>query len=655
MTTPLKLLIGLFLVACVALRGETLKSPNGRITVDVTVSHKIHYSVALDGELLLKPSRLTLTLADGSVLGQRAKVLESKTTNHKGEIQQPWGRRKAIQDAYNQLELVCDGGYSVVFRVYDDGVAYRFRTSRSGEIVVKAEEVQWVLPSLGVALWTTDYNAIDSSFEAIYARKPFADVKEDGYAYAPVLIEYPSGARMLITDSDIRDYPGLYVQKEAKTGRPELRGLFAEAPKRTADGGWAKFNRVVVERHDYLAKTAGTREFPWRALVVADSDKTLLDSELTTKLGAPNVIGDTSWLKPGHAAWEWWNDWNLSGVDFRTGINNETYRYYIDFAADNNIPYLVVDEGWSNQFDLGVPATGLDTKAMMAYAKERNVKIILWMVWKTLVDEFDTAFKRVADLGAAGMKVDFFDRDDQEAVASMEAIAKEAAKYKLVVDFHGCRALPGLARTYPNIFNFEGVRGGEYNKFAKEGAPTTGYNVILPFTRGLVATMDYTPGGMRNVHPAEFVASNSNPVTMGTRSHQVAMFVVYDAPLQMLCDAPTAYQREPELLKFLREIPVTWDDSRALAAKVGDHVAIARKSGSTWYVGCMAGSEARTLTIDLGFLGEGGYKATLVGDTVNSERLATDYRIHSFDTNSSAKVEIRLAPGGGAVIKLEKK
>ncbi|WP_404421354.1 glycoside hydrolase family 97 protein [Nibricoccus sp. IMCC34717] len=655
MKHPLRFLLVMLLGLGLHAQASQLKSPNGRIVVDITVAQKLYYSVALDGATLLKASPLSLTLGDGTVLGRRAEVKETKATSHKGAIALPWGRRAVVNEVYNQVELVCAGGYSVVFRAYDDGVAYRFRTTREGELVVSGEEVQWNLPSMDVAVWGTDYNTLTSSFEGIYGRRAYGDLKDDGFSYAPVLVEYPTGARVVITDSDVRDYPGLYVMREAKTGRAELKGHFAAAAKKTVDGGWAKFNRVVTERHDYLARTNGTRDFPWRALVIADSDRALLDSELALKLGAPNALSDTAWITPGHAAWEWWNDWNVGGVDFRTGINNETYRHYIDFASENKLPYLVVDEGWSNQFDLAVPNPALDIKAVIDYAKTKNVKIILWMVWKTLVDEADTAYKRVADLGAAGLKVDFFDRDDQAAVASVEAIAAEAARHKLVVDFHGCRALAGLQRTYPNILNFEGVRGGEYNKFNKEGAPTPPYNLALPFTRGLVATMDYTPGGMRNVHPGEFAASNSNPQVMGTRGHQLAMFVVYDAPLQMLCDSPSAYRAAPDFLAFLRQIPVTWDDSVALAGRVGDHAAVARRSGQTWYVGCMSGAEARELDLDLSFLGEGEWKATLVGDTVNSDRLAADYRIQNFTTKAGARLPVKLAQGGGAVIKLERR
>jgi len=408
----------------------------------------------------------------------------------------------------------------------------------------------------------------------------------------------------------------------------------------------------VTESRDYIAKTKGTREFPWRVTVIASSDRELLDSELVTKLARPAQVADTSWLQPGRASWEWWNDWNLEGENFKTGINDATYRRYIDFAAENKIPYLVVDEGWSNAYDMGLPNPELDIKAVVDYAHGKGVKIILWCTWRTLVDQWDTAFARFTALGIAGIKVDFFDRDDQVAVASMEAIAHEAASRHLVVDFHGARPLPGFVRTYPNAFNFEGVRGNEYNKFSKE-PPHPAYNATLPFTRGLMSPMDFTPGAMRNVLAADFAPSNAAPAAIGTRCHQLAMYVVYSAPLQMLCDSPSAYRKAPDFLSFLTRLPVTWDESRALASRVGQEAVIARRSGAAWFVGALGGAEARKLSLDLSFLPAGRHHATLVSDGVNADRLPTEYRIQDIEIDVTQPFALALAPGGGAVLKIE--
>ena len=634
-----------------AARAAILKSPDGRIEMTVELSAKIYYSVDFGPVALLKPSPLTLELGDGTILGANPVLKDIQQREQRSEIRLPWGKNKVLADVYNEMELRFAGDFSVVFRAYNDGVAYRFRTARSGELVVRAEELQWNLAA-GGQVWGTDYNTMAGSFEALYAKTSFTDWKAGSYAYSPILIEHPAGPRLLLCDADLSDYPGLYLQKVGETNYFEVKGLFPKYPKATRNGGWCHFNRLVTETQDYIAKTPGTRDFPWRVTIIAASDRELLDSELVMKLARPSQLADTNWLQPGRASWEWWNDWNLAGEDFRTGINTATYRRYVDFAAENKIPYLVVDEGWSDPYDMALFNPDLEIKAVIDYARSKKVKIVLWCVWKTLVDQWDSAFARFSDWGIAGIKVDFFDRDDQVAVASVEAIAKEAAVRHLVVDFHSCRPLTGLARTYPNVFNFEGVRGCEYNKFSKE-PPHPAYNATLPFTRGMVGTMDFTPGAMRNVLASEFVPSNSNPMAIGTRCHQLAMYVIYDAPLQMLCDSPSAYRQAPDFLRFLCGIPVTWEESRALESRVGEYAVIARRSGSTWYVGMLGGAKGRKLSLDLGFLGAGPHRATLVGDGVNADKLPTDYRIQTLALDIGRPVEVSLASGGGAVLAIE--
>jgi alpha-glucosidase len=630
---------------------SVLKSPDGRIELKVDLSSKIYYSVNFDAIALLKPSPLTLELGDGTVLGANPALKETRQREQRGEIRLPWGRNQVLADVYNEIELRFAGDFSVVFRAYNDGVAYRFRSARSGELLVRAEELQWNLAA-GGQVWVTDYNTMAGSFEGLYAKTAFADWKAGSYAYSPILIEHSAGPRLLLCDADLSDYPGLYLQKVGETGYLEIKGLFAKFPKATRSGGWCHFDRVVTETQDYIAKTQGTRDFPWRVTIIAASDRELLDSELVMKLARPSQLADTGWLQPGHASWEWWNDWNLAGEDFRTGINTATYRRYVDFAAENKIPYLVVDEGWSDPSDMALLNPDLDIKAVIDYARSKGVKIVLWCTWKALVDQWDSAFARFSDWGIAGIKVDFFDRDDQVAMASVEAIAKEAAARHLFVDYHGCRPLPGFARTYPNAFNFEGVRGNEYNKFSKE-PPHPAYNATLPFTRGMVGPMDFTPGAMRNVLAADFAPSNSSPVAIGTRCHQLAMYVLYAAPLQMLCDSPSAYRQAPDFLSFLCGIPVTWDESRALESRVGEYAVIARRSSSTWYVGALGGAAGRKLSLDLGFLGAGSHRVTLASDGVNADKLPTDYRIQTLLLDAGKPFEVTLAPGGGAVLAID--
>ena len=553
-----------------------------------------------------------MDLGKGTVIGDHPVLKDHSTQSQRRKIELPWGHNKLLDDSYNELELSFEGDYSVVFRAYDDGVAYRFRTTRTSEITVVSEEAQWNLTS-ACLVWGNDCNSMASSFESLYTRRPFADWKEGTYSYSPIMLEHPEGPRLLICDADLIDYPGLYLQKVGETSRFH-KGPVSALSRKVADGNWCHFDRIVTESESFIARTRGTRDFPWRVTIIAASDRDLLDSELVTRLARPCQIGDTKWLKPGHAAWDWWSDWNLEGVDFRTGINTETYRNYIDFASENRIPYLVVDEGWSSAYDLELLNPDLDLHGIVDYACQKGVKVVLWCTWKSLTDQWSTAFEQFTKLGIAGIKVDFFDRDDQLAMASVEAIAKEAASRHLVVDFHGCRPLPGLQRTYPNIFNFEGVRGNEYNKFSKE-PPNPTYNTALPFTRGLVGTMDFTPGGMRNVAASGYAPNNSQPEVIGTRCHQLAMYVVYDAPLQMLCDSPSAYRKAPDFLRFLCNIPSTWDESRALVSHAGELVAIARRSGDAWFVGLLGGEASRSVDLDLSFIGKASRPAVLASDS----------------------------------------
>ena len=646
------------LVACLILplnlsaaTSHTINSPDGRIELTVDVSSHVFYSVSLDAKPLLGQCPLSMELGDGTVLGSDPIILAAKPRQHRGAFSPPWGQRSSITDEYDELVLSMEGDYAIVFRAYDDGVAYRFVTRRAGQLIVVNEQIQWNLAG-ATQVWSTGATGLDSGFEGTFAATAWADVEVETYTYAPVLVELPAGPKLLLTDAALSDYPGLYLQKRDNTNRFQLRGLFPKVPQTTAMGGWKNFIQNVTGTHDYIAKTSGTREFPWRATLIASSDGELLDSELLNKLASPSRIADVSWLQPGKAAWEWWSNWNLEGETFKTGINDATYYRYIDFAAENNIPYLVFDAGWSNYYDMPVINPDLNLRAVIDYAHRQNVEIILWCTWRTLVEQWDIAFDLFSELGIAGIKVDFFNRDDQITIASMEAIAQEAASRQLVVDFHGARALPGFGRTWPNVFNFEGVRGNEYSKFSDE-PPQPEHNVILPFTRGLVGPMDYTPGGMTNIFATDYAKSFSQPTTIGTRCHQLAMFVVYSAPLHMMCDSASNYRKAPDFLKFMAEIPSTWEDSKVLDSQIGEHVAIARRSGDTWYVGVLGGEDARTLQLDLSFIRRGVHQATLAIDGVNADRLPIDYQIQSVDLDAQQPFVVNLAPGGGAVLKIE--
>jgi alpha-glucosidase len=387
-------------------------------------------------------------------------------------------------------------------------------------------------------------------------------------------------------------------------------------------------------------------------VAISAHDKELVDNDIVQKLAAPNRLQDVSWIKPGQVAWDWWNDWNISNVDFKAGVNTATYKHYIDFASANSIPYIIMDDGWSTKLDLYAIAPTIDLREIIDYGRQKNVGVILWASWSAVLRQSDKAFPDYSKMGVKGFKIDFIDRDDQIAVASTYEIAKKAAEHKLMIDYHGIFKPTGLQRTYPNVVGYEGVKGLENYKWANEDQPR--YAVTIPFIRMMAGPMDYTPGAMRNASQANFRPVNGNPMSKGTRCHQLAMYVVYDAPLQMLSDNPTAYVKEKESLDFITSVPVTFDETVPVDGKVGEYVAIARRKGNTWFVGAMTNWTGRDMIIDLSFLPEGKYKAVIFRDGINADREGTDYKREEVTVSSGEKITVRLAGGGGWAARIEK-
>jgi len=408
----------------------------------------------------------------------------------------------------------------------------------------------------------------------------------------------------------------------------------------------------VTERADYIAQTRGTREFPWRVLVIAERDGDLVGNQTVFKLSKPLQLEDASWIRPGKVAWDWWNANNVYGVDFRAGINTETYKYYIDFASQYGIEYIILDEGWSDTRDLLKINPEIDLQELLEYAKIRNVGIILWVVWKTLDNQLNEVLDTFEKWGVKGIKVDFMQRDDQWMVNYYWKIAEEAAKRRLIVDFHGSYKPSGLRRAYPNVLTREGVRGLEHSKWSEY--PTPEHNVTLPFTRMLAGPMDYTPGAMINAQKNDFSPVSRRPMSMGTRCHQLAMYVIFESPLQMLCDSPSNYLREQECLEFLSRVPSVWDETVVLDAKVADYVLVARKSGEEWYAGAMTDWTPRKLTVDFSFLDAGNYTIEIYRDGVNADRNGNDYKKIVRQITNTDSMKIKLAPGGGWAARIYK-
>jgi alpha-glucosidase len=636
------LLISLFGIPAYA-KGQAsydLRSPDKRIEVRIRTAQGVRYDVVLNGRALLQDCSLSLDV-DHKVLGHAAKVIAAKE-GHNDQMLEPTVRQKfaRIRDNYNELRLDLEGGYSVVFRAYNEGVAYRFETSLPAERVkIYGEEANFRFTANFVVFYPQE-DSFFSHNERRYVPQHLAEIAPSFLASLPAVVDVGVGAKVAIAESDVEEYPGLWL---LGTGGNGLSGTFPPYPLKEQLFRDRDFK--VVESADYIAVTTGKRTFPWRVLGITDRDADLLTNPLVWLLEKPSQVQDTSWIKPGKVAWDWWNDNNVYGVDFKAGINTQTYKYYIDFAAKYGIPYIILDEGWYKLGNVLEVVPEMNIEELVAYGRQKNVGIILWVVWKTLDDQLIPALDQYQKWGVKGIKVDFMQRSDQVLIDYYHRVSRETAKRKMLVDFHGDQKPATMTRTWPNLISTEGVRGLEWSKWSADAEPE--HNVTLPFTRMFLGPMDYTPGAMLNATKASFAPLFHRPMGLGTRCHQLAMYVVYESPLQMLADSPSNYLREPEAMEFLAAVPTEWDESKALDGRIGQYVAIARRNGSDWYVGAMNNWTARELEIDFSFLPEGNFQMDAYQDGENADRMASDYKLVKTPVSRTMKLKIKLAPGGG--------
>lgn len=633
----------------------TLSSPDGHLRLTVDAGKRLTWSLMHDSTKVIAPSPISLSISDGKVLGASPRVKKVSTRKVDTSFATPFYKKSEVKDVYNELTLRLSDGLSVIFRAYDDGAAYRLSLDGKGARRVTSEEAVFNFAGDYKAFipYVNDLRDADYpysySFESYYDESPISEMYADSLAIVPLLVELPHGKKALIMEGDVEGYPGMFLVKGENANSIEAR--FAPEPLSEKIGGFSELNLIPVETAPYIAKLEGPVTLPWRAVTVVTSDSQLADSDMAQRLASPSRIADTNWIKPGKVAWDWWNNWNVTGVDFPAGINTPTYKYYIDFAAENGLEYIIVDEGWSLE-SLMSPVEGIDIAELARYGKEKGVGVILWARWRDVDKEMDVAFPHYAGLGIAGFKVDFFDRDDRRVIESMTRIADAAARNRLLLDLHGMKAT-GIQRTYPNVVNFEGVKGLENYKWlpvvdGKPGVDVMRYDVTAPFIRMAAGPMDYTPGAMTNAAPGNYRSINDTPMSFGTRAHQLAMYVVYEAPLQMLADSPGAYRSNPESLRFISAIPTVFDETRVLAGEVGEYIAVARRKGDTWYVGALTSLTPRDLKIPLSFLAPGvTYNAVTMSDGVNVNRNGADCRREERRVTSGSELDAAMASGGG--------
>lgn len=631
-----------------------LSSPDGTLKVEISAGNELAYQVMHGNDTILSHSNIGLVLENGTIVGKTPRITGERRKKIKDNIESPFYRFKEFVATGNELDLKLKGGFGIIFRAYNEGVAYRFYTTQSSDIIIKEEQAEFNFKEDYTAYLpytTNDKKPMVMAYQNVYDITPLSKAQPK-LAFLPVTVDCGS-VKLTLLESDLEAYPGMFVQSQQ--GKYGLKGVFAPYPAKTDFYPWRK-QEYVTETTDFISRSRGSRSYPWRVLAITEKDTDMPVNNLVYALASPNRIGDTSWIKTGKVAWDWWNDWNLKGVPFKAGINMDTYKYYIDFASRNGLEFIVLDEGWYDpkSGDMLTVIPELDLPELIAYGKSKGVEIVLWTVFNVLDSQLEAACKKYADMGIKGFKVDFLDRDDQTAVEMVYRIAEMTARYKLTLDLHGIYKPTGINRTYPHIINFESVFGMEEVKWTdiKNNMPL--YDVTFPYIRMMAGPVDYTPGAMRNATKADWRAMYYTPASMGTRCHQLAAYIVHDSPFTMLCDAPTNYLNEQECVDFIASLPVEVDSTFIASGELGKYIVTVRKKDVNWYIGGMTNWDERDVQLDFSFLPEGvSYTAVLFKDGVNANKQAEDYRKETIRIDKDSRLTLHLASGGGFAMKLE--
>ena len=642
---------------CWAQKEFVLTSPDGKLKATVNVGEQITYSLMHESTVVLSASPVSMTLSTGEMLGKAPKGVRAKQTSVNRKVTSPFYKKSEVTENYNELALAFNGNYGLIFRAYNDGLAYRFQTTRKGELIITAEEFTLNFPTdyMAFACYSasggTFEQQLHNSFEGPYTHQPISGLDKGKFFYLPFLVELEGSKKLCITEADLYGFPGTWFNGN---GTQSLHAAHAPYPKKTEP---RNNSYAVLERENYIARSTGNRSFPWRLLIVTENDSGLLDNEMVYRVAEPCRIADLAWIKPGKAIWDWWHGTALTGVDFRSGMNTETFKYYVDYAAKYGVEYVLVDAGWTIDSDniLAGVRQGMDFAELVRYGRSKNVDILIWMSYRAFHHDMDNVARHYSEMGVKGFKVDFQDRDDQQIEDFIYTAAEICAKYHLLIDFHGIHKPTGLQRTWPNVINYEGVMGLEWVKFGDQQTLDMVTNdVTIPFIRMVTGPMDYTPGAMRNATKQNFRVVNSEPMSQGTRCRQLAAYIVFDAPLAMLVDRPSNYEKEQDCIRFMADIPTVWEQTVPLENKVSEYVSVARKKGDEWYIGGMTDWNGRDLTLDLSFLGDGNYKAELFIDGINANRIASDYKKETINIPANRKLTIKMTQGGGFAARIYK-
>jgi len=647
----------LLLTACRdEIREFTVSSPDSKIKVNVEAGRDLRYSVQYMDNMLILPSKIALHLRNGKIIGRNVVVSDTVANSVADTIIPPVKEKRAsIPDIYNELILTLNDGYELHIRAYNDGLAYRFAAKTGDSIIIMNEEASFLVNKETTAYYPQvnkrpDADIFHTAFEEPYSSGSVDSLDMNTLAFTPVLLRSENLPNILITESDLSDYPGMFLTKHLDTG---LRGRFSQYPLSETVVGAEFKQKVVVRRAPYICKTAGPRTFPWRVIVVAPEDGDLLLNDLVYRLAAPPEFSDLTWIRPGTSTEEWITGLNLYGVNFRAGLNTATYKYYIDFAERFGFEYVMLDAGWSDVNDLFSITPEMDMEEITGYARQKGIGLILWTQALTLERQMDNALEQFKKWDIKIVMTDFIDRDDQPAVNFYHRFARECADRGFMCMIHGAPKPAGFTRTFPNMLAREGVLGSEYNIWSSKANPE--HDLQLPFIRQVAGPMDYEPGLLQHAgkeHTSKL--GFEKVIAQGTRMHQIAMFVVYESPLQLFSGNLSDAVREPQFMQIVGRIPTEWDETRIIEAKFGDYVVEARRNNSSWYIAAMNDWQPREFRVPLSFIDDGKYVMEIASDGINADRNPHDYRIDKTVISSNDTITIRLAPGGGYVAILTK-
>ncbi len=671
--TAILVLLGVFgLLAGLEARADeslSVSSPDGNLSVSFELKtpavpcppvERACYRVTYKGTGIITDSPLGLDFFGARPMDRNFEVVGTDRRSNNSTWENPFGPKRVIPDAYNEMtvslrEREAPGRrVDIVFRAYNEGVAFRYVLPKQGALdtfALIAENSEFHFPK-DTSAFILDMGRFNTHNEGEFLRTRLDTIKPSQIINLPVVAEIPGGPWVALLEADLTDYAGMYVGGVAEVPNALVSRLCMPPRNERVARNITTAERAAREQPVVGATPKAT---PWRALMVAPTPGRLIEtSYFVLNLNPPCALGDTSWIKPGKAAWDWWVGSFHTDLPFTPGMNTETMKHYVDFAGAHHLEYMLIDAGW-------YPSTRRDwaqdnirnwnpevnIPEIIAHAKAKGVRIILWLDWRPLDAQMDDALALYEKWGVAGIKVDGINRDDQGMVNLYEKWTRKAAEHHLLIDFHGAFKPTGGERTFPNMVTREAVMGMEYNKWSDRVTPE--YDVTIPFTRMLAGPMDFTPGAFRNAAEGKFKAQDSEPMSQGTRAHQLAMFVVYESPLTVLADHPAAYANGLGI-EFIEKVPTVWDDTKVLAGMPGEFVAIARRKDNIWYLGAMTNWEARDMEIPLDFLGKGRYEARIFADGPEAATEGTSLSVSSRRVMAGEKLRVHLAPGGGTAV-----